>query len=435
MSSSLINLSGLESAMGAILSKLKAQEDEIASLKAISSTQATRSDVVELERKLNMRFNALEQRVEQLEKEITVDSSVTLDGIISSNNTSDRIPIARYIRAHDARLETTSRFISETLATRTELDALRSQAFEQLNTAVTKLSDERASREAVVELQRSHEASQSQLGAMQGVLATKVDRAEIIALRSVAAELQTFSIFKTAATGDLRELSQRTDENRAALNRSLESVAKLSAGVQSLATTVATKADRVTLEKLEEETLKLSEDILLRTTKTETDAMKEAHVDGLSRISSLEHSIKYLDNSITDAIKTTDGTMTKIANVLRTESAESVAKLKGELESIRKEADARAYITSLEATDESVASLSQQVDLHDRKLEVALRFIDWYSSKGETFEANASSIERHMNQLALKNAVRNAPPSEDYVPLTNTFRSTVPKMAMTRSSE
>jgi hypothetical protein len=173
----------------------------------------------------------------------------------------------------------------------------------------------------------------------------------------------------------------------------------------------------------------------MRTTKTETDAMKEAHVDGLSRISSLEHSIKYLDNSLTDAIKTTDGTITKIANVLRTESAESVAKLKGELESIRKEADARAYITSLEATDESVASLSQQVDLHDRKLEVALRFIDWYSSKGETFEANASSIERHMNQLALKNAVRNAPPSEDYVPLTNTFRSTVPKMAMTRSSE
>ena len=73
--SSLINLSGLESAMGAILSKLKDQEDEIASLKAISSTQATRSDVIELERKLNMRFNALEQRVEQLEKEITVDSS------------------------------------------------------------------------------------------------------------------------------------------------------------------------------------------------------------------------------------------------------------------------------------------------------------------------------------------------------------------------
>jgi hypothetical protein len=430
---SLINFSGLESAMREILLQLRSQADEIASLKANSNTYAMKSDIVERERKMDVRFSALEKRIEQLERETAVDSSLTLDENLLSNS-SERIPIARFIRAHDSRLEKTTRLIAETLATRSELESIRSLAAEQLNDAVTKLCDERASREAVVELQRSHEASQSQLGAMQGVLATKVDRAEIIALRSVAAELQTFSIFKTAATGDLRELSQRTDENRAALNRSLESVAKLSAGVQSLATTVATKADRAFVNKLEEETSRLASEILLRATLIETEAMKEAHKDAVSRVSSIENSLTSVKHSITDASMTTENNINKSASGLRAEYAEALANLKNELESLRKEADARAYITSLEATDETVSSLSQEVELHSRKLDVVLKFVDWYSTKGESFEANASSIERHMNQLAMKNAARGVP-SEDYAPLSSTFRSTNPKMAMTRSSE
>ena len=419
--------------MREILLQLKSQADEIASLKANSNTYAMKSDVVELERKMDVRFSALEKRVEQLERETAVDSCLTLDENLLSNS-SERIPIARFIRAHDSRLEKTTRLIAETLATRSELESIRSLAAEQLNDAVTKLCDERASREAVVELQRSHEASQSQLGAMQGVLATKVDRAEIIALRSVAAELQTFSIFKTAATGDLRELSQRTDENRAALNRSLESVAKLSAGVQSLATTVATKADRAFVNKLEEETSRLASEILLRATLIETEAMKEAHKDAVSRVSSIENSLTSVKHSITDASMTTENNINKSASGLRAEYAEALANLKNELESLRKEADARAYITSLEATDETVSSLSQDVELNSRKLDVVLKFVDWYSTKGESFEANASSIERHMNQLAMKNAARGVP-SEDYAPLSSTFRSTNPKMTMTRSSE
>jgi hypothetical protein len=131
---------------------------------------------------------------------------------------------------------------------------------------------------------------------------------------------------------------------------------------------------------------------------------------------------------------TTENNINKSASGLRAEYAEALANLKNELESLRKEADARAYITSLEATDETVSSLSQEVELHSRKLDVVLKFVDWYSTKGESFEANASSIERHMNQLAMKNAARGVP-SEDYAPLSSTFRSTNPKMTMTRSSE
>lgn len=41
-----------------------------------------------------------------------------------------------------------------------------------------------------------------------------------------------------------------------------------------------------------------------------------------------------------------------------------------------------------------------------------MKFIDWYGSKGEAYEYNAASLERHMNALAVGNRskVREAPP-------------------------
>jgi hypothetical protein len=41
--------------------------------------------------------------------------------------------------------------------------------------------------------------------------------------------------------------------------------------------------------------------------------------------------------------------------------------------------------------------------LLERKVEVALAFVEWFGEKGETYEYNAGSLERHMNALARGN--------------------------------
>ena len=38
-----------------------------------------------------------------------------------------------------------------------------------------------------------------------------------------------------------------------------------------------------------------------------------------------------------------------------------------------------------------------------RKTDVALRFVEWFSAKGEAFEHNAAAVERHLNALASGN--------------------------------
>jgi len=41
--------------------------------------------------------------------------------------------------------------------------------------------------------------------------------------------------------------------------------------------------------------------------------------------------------------------------------------------------------------------------LLERKVEISLAFVEWFGEKGETYEYNAGSLERHMNALARGN--------------------------------
>jgi hypothetical protein len=76
------------------------------------------------------------------------------------------------------------------------------------------------------------------------------------------------------------------------------------------------------------------------------------------------------------------------------------------LQDMRAEVEARAFITSLEATDENVTCLQTSVDGLSRRVDVCLRFIEWFSDKGASYEYNAGALERHMNALAVGNRSR-----------------------------
>ena len=99
-----------------------------------------------------------------------------------------------------------------------------------------------------------------------------------------------------------------------------------------------------------------------------------------------------------------------------------VARVEGEVRS-------KAWITSVESTEQTVVSLgaclgprpvpvsrnscsrrcsppcvlpaaARQEDMQ-RQLQVALRFVEWFSRRGESYEHNAAAIENHMKELAM----------------------------------
>jgi len=87
----------------------------------------------------------------------------------------------------------------------------------------------------------------------------------------------------------------------------------------------------------------------------------------------------------------------------------AVRELRAELGRLAAEVGKRAYIASLEETDEAAAGTAQAVASLGGKVDVCLRFIEWYAEKGEAYDYNSEALERHMNALAVGNRARTAP--------------------------
>ena len=67
---------------------------------------------------------------------------------------------------------------------------------------------------------------------------------------------------------------------------------------------------------------------------------------------------------------------------------------------------ARATGRQLKALGARVDTGDTRAALLEQKVEVALAFVEWFGDKGETYEYNASALERHMNALARGNRAR-----------------------------
>jgi hypothetical protein len=268
------------------------------------------------------------------------------------------------------------------------------------------VADERASADAMHELQHVAEAMQSQVTALQGVLATKVDRAEMLGLKQVAAELSSFQGFKSAATHDIRELGAKADDHRAAIGRSNDMLAKLSGVLQELAARVETKADGEALGRTDAGLADVRVALASKASADEARRLDAAAAAAAARLDQLEQGAVAAARTAADDRRAAEARVVAAAASVRGEFSGVADALRADLAALRDEVDARAYVTSLEATDEGVAGLRTATDLLGRKVEVALRFVDWYSQKGESYEANAASLERQMNALAVGNRAR-----------------------------
>jgi hypothetical protein len=42
---------------------------------------------------------------------------------------------------------------------------------------------------------------------------------------------------------------------------------------------------------------------------------------------------------------------------------------------------------------------------HDHRLDISMRFVDWFTKRGETYECNLQVIDKHLKNLATSSAV------------------------------
>jgi hypothetical protein len=386
----LITTDGLEGALREILETVQRQSIEIANLRAEVGQHATRGEVAELSRALGARLGALEGRVERLEEEtcLSIPLEVLMDaapeseggsggGASGASSGSARVPLSRYVAAHHAHLRLLHQRAHEALATRGELAAARSEAAEAVAGLAARVAEERAPREALAALSGAMGSVQEELTAAQGVLATKADRSDLARAGALLADLSSYAAFKASAGAELRELGVRTEEHRSALDRSLESVAKLSAVVQALAGSCAGKADAREVGALGAALERLGGDVARRALGEDVRALSAAVSGAAGRAAGLEAGAREAARTGAEERRALEARVGGLVAAARSDAAGAVAALRAEVDAVRQDVEARAYVTSLEATDETVAELSERLELAHRKTDVALRFVDW----------------------------------------------------------
>jgi hypothetical protein len=65
-----------------------------------------------------------------------------------------------------------------------------------------------------------------------------------------------------------------------------------------------------------------------------------------------------------------------------------------------KDIENRAKQTELQGTQETLQSLKEFADQQHSQLQIALRFVDWFTQRGDTYESNMQVIDKHLKQLA-----------------------------------
>lgn len=295
-----------------------------------------------------------------------------------------RIPIARYITAHHTHLRHLHRTL-DLAATRGELAGVRREGEEALARALRGVEEERASKEVVGQVSQAMSALQEEVSAVQGSLATKVDRSDVSRMAAIAAELNSYATFKASASSDMRELGVRTEEHRAALDRSLESLAKLSAVVQALAGSCAGKADGRELATLSNTLERLVGEVGRRALTEDVRALSTSLSTVVGRTAGLEASAKEVSRAGMEERRALEARVGSEIAKVRGEVASAVEAGRRDVGSVREEVSARAYVTSLEATDEALAEAEARLELAHKKADVALRFIDWVSATSWVF--------------------------------------------------
>lgn len=262
-----------------------------------------------------------------------------------------------------------------------EARASRSITIDQLERQVTGAKSELlqtfASKDGLRQLQGAQEALSDALAAVQGMVAAKADRSDILRLGAAATELMAFSDWKADAAKQLAELRASSLEARSGVDKAVDSLGRLSGVIQTLSAAVGARA---VISDVRDIAARV--DQLHAAFESERDSNQRSAVAVASRLEGMEGK--------QHALSAHFDIFDRDAAALRS----AVTELRSELSFLRSAVDSRAPAASLAAADNELRALRAGIGELARKVDVSLRFIQWYSEQSSVYEPNTDFLER-----------------------------------------
>lgn len=230
---------------------------------------------------------------------------------------------------------------------------------------------------------------------LETTIVNKLDRSELAQLEALVAKIALYDEFK-------KNCLLRLD--------------KLQRASMSLQDTVNTHDDH--LQRVDGELGRVEKALQLTATKQEMYKIGnqvEKHIEVLNNCVRMS-TFSQLRKEVEDSIRTLNQTVTNITKiqvqleVIGTQISERATirmmeervhneKFDKLFESLTTEVDKKTYYSFSNEMFKNVKELEEKVNSESEKLRIALRFVDWFTNRGENYEHNMKIIDKHLKGL------------------------------------
>jgi DNA repair exonuclease SbcCD ATPase subunit len=244
-------------------------------------------------------------------------------------------------------------------------------------------------------LHKAQNEAAERMKTMERVVALKIDRSEMTNIETLATSLEEYDYFRKDTQSALqaqKDVNKTHMDHLGAIDGLIAEAAKeredLQRDVSLRATTVQMERLATMLHGLEVVTTDFASKRALGALETACEAERVRVDSAASAITTLQSEVQVAEAAI--ATKASIEDMNK--RVLRAHYNEVVTALGTDI-------DTKATKTHLSGVDTRVVTLEERIEAESTRLSVAMRFVDWFTSRGESYEHNLRLVDKHLRGL------------------------------------
>jgi hypothetical protein len=245
-------------------------------------------------------------------------------------------------------------------------------------------------------LQKSHQDISARVTGIEGLVACKLDRSELGHIEALAARLQQHEDFKQLTSDSLIKLDKSIEHLITATNGQTIRIKQTDNNLQGVLTEIRKLAPK-------SETRALAKEIEVQAAATKLCAREDALNLLTSQV--LEVNVKILEGKehsveIKKIATETVIEMTNKANVQDVRACVIRKHYDQAVTALGAAIDDKARQEHLQICEARVKHLEEELVAQDTKLSIAMRFVEWFTSRGENYEHNMKTIDKHLSNLA-----------------------------------
>ena len=403
----ILNLPRLEQLFGQLMARLAHQETEIAALQTAARHNAT----------LEARCAGLEAQLARLEAATSLDAE-SINDTASEAPSSSSAPSATPVPQHHHHHVPLNRQVADNTAAIARLADLidgrhahhstrHDHALESHRTLTERLDAlelRGAAKDHALALEDELAAFGRRLDATDAVVATKVDGVDEAAFRATCVRLRNVDEFinRTNATvAELEERASKASDERSHIHEQLEASSVITAALQREVDAIVAVVGEEAVKR--EERDQALDEALANTTHRDAHAQHVAHhASTLEQLQQLKREVEQgfarvsADLAAEESRASSQSSEDRAAARRGAEAAAALARrlVDGAVRDLLAAphgavAECRGRVARLEETSAKARA----------ELDIALKFVDWFSNRGEGYEHNMTALDRRLDGM------------------------------------